>query len=701
MNLADNSKLYYQQGVTLDEKRKTILRLTGIIMSLLIILMATPVGAVTTDSPESVSKIAVSNEIVSSGNIAGARVIADEGDSLYTTVVDNGNGTRTMTLHGYPVKYINDSGKIQDISLEITNTTEGAYKTKANSVQTVFPKTLSEGISLSNDDVSIKLKPRVSTVSSGAALSKSISEQISADFSVTKIDNKTVSYYYDSKTTLQYSLTYTGFKEDIVVSEYTGQTEYQFLLETGGLTLTKVDGSYYLTDGSGEIKATLGDIIIFTADEKNNTLGSMTHITVKENEQYILTIHVDASWLRDKNTAYPIRIDPTIEVTYDNNGASAIQDVTINSTAGSSGSSGSIYVGKRATYGISRTLMKFPGLNLSNISSANLITSAYVQIRDILCQTTNMAVCGYIFSGNSWSESTANWSNVNANAWTEMPDAIVNVNYSNGASKNPVHRYSINITQAVRGWKSGFYSQSTGIMLRAGDDVEYGSGELYKTFASYNRASNKPSLVVNYYGSDAVLLGIPDTSSAHDHASVFSTIAPYLQSCGLTSELRCGNTYAPSVQLYLNDDQNSVFVSRSHGGYSSQTQNGVEVVTKTAIVLNSETNETLSSTDISSSLDLSNLKLVVFCACETARGGEGANNLPSKVVQLGADTAIGFTEKINCSDANRWTNLFFENLARGYSVQTACNLVKNDVGSWNNKTTIDSVVICGNKLTSF
>ncbi len=683
------------------KKRKTILRLTGIIMSLLIILMATPVGAVTTDSPESVSKVAVSNEIVSFGNIAGARVIADEGDSLYTTVVDNGNGTRTMTLHGYPVKYINDSGKIQDISLEITNTTEGAYKTKANSVQTVFPKTLSEGISLSNDDVSIKLKPRVSTVSSGAALSKSISEQISADFSVTKIDNKTVSYYYDSKTTLEYSLTYTGFKEDIVVSEYTGQTEYQFLLETGGLTLTKIDGSYYLTDGSGEIKATLGDIIIFTADEKNNTLGSMTHTTVKENEQYILTIHVDASWLRDKNTAYPIRIDPTIEVTYDNNGASAIQDVTINSTAGSSGSSGSIYVGKRATYGISRTLMKFPGLNLSNISSANLITSAYVQIRDLLCQTTNMAVCGYIFSGNSWSESTANWSNVNANAWTEMPDAIVNVNYSSGASKNPPHRYSINITQAVRGWKSGFYSQSTGIMLRAGDDVEYGSGELYKTFASYNRASNKPSLTVNYYVPDAVLLGIPDSEPGHDHSSVFTTITPYLQRCDLEAEVHYGNTYSPAVQLYLDNNENEVFLSRSHGGCSPNPDEGSNVVNITCIFLSSETDECLSNTNISSSLNLSNLKLAVFCGCLTARGGEGANNLPSKVVQLGADTAIGFTEKINCSDANQWTQLFFDYLSLGFCVEDACNLVKNKTIDWNQESTIDSVVICGNKLTSF
>lgn len=141
--------------------------------------------------------------------------------------------------------------------------------------------------------------------------------------------------------------------------------------------------------------------------------------------------------------------------------------------------------------------MKFPGLNLGAISSANNITSAYVEIRDMMCETTSMTVYGYIFDGNSWSESTANWSNVDPNSWTEMPSAYAEVCYSNGNAKNPKHRYSIDITQAVKSWKTGFYDQAKGIMLRASDDVEYGSA-LYKTFASYNRASNKPSLKVNY-----------------------------------------------------------------------------------------------------------------------------------------------------------------------------------------------------------
>ena len=64
----------------------------------------------------------------------------------------------------------------------------------------------------------------------------------------------------------------------------------------------------------------------------------------------------------------------------------SIEDVTINSSAGSSGSSGSLYVGKRSSFGISRTLMKFPGLNLTAIDEAYQIISASVEIRDLLCE---------------------------------------------------------------------------------------------------------------------------------------------------------------------------------------------------------------------------------------------------------------------------------------------------------------------------
>ena len=116
---------------------------------------------------------------------------------------------RTMRVYSHPVKYTDKDGNTKDITLDIQSRAGGGFETKDNSIKTTFGAKLSEGIRLQSEDVDIKLIPANSL--NRATLSE---------------DNKTVSYTLDEKTTLEYSLTYTGFKEDIVVNEYTGQTEY-------------------------------------------------------------------------------------------------------------------------------------------------------------------------------------------------------------------------------------------------------------------------------------------------------------------------------------------------------------------------------------------------------------------------------------------------------------------------------------------
>ncbi len=244
------------------------------------------------------------------------RMYDEEGKDLNRVIFKNADGSRTQYLFDYPVKYVDEKGKIQDSSFEIVESKDGEYKfeTAASISKTRFPKDIKDGIELSGEDVTVTLVPHAA---------RNVEPE--------RIDEETISYEYDEKTTIEYSLTYTGFKEDIVVSEYTGQTEYEFTIYTEGLALAEIDGSFYLVDENEEIKATIGDIIIFTADEKNNAFGELKAETVVENEEYRMTIVLDPEYLADPETVYPIRIDPTVEITYDNNGAGAIEDVTINS----------------------------------------------------------------------------------------------------------------------------------------------------------------------------------------------------------------------------------------------------------------------------------------------------------------------------------------------------------------------------------
>ena len=380
-------------------------------------LSAEPIESISDAIPEFHS-IITQAEALDNGYVAR---LNNEEPNLNTLIFARSDGSKVMRVFEYPVKYVDSSGVVRDKSLALSHKAEIGYFTADTDVVSLFPKNLSDGIRLTyeNSEIELRLVPEFSetvlsaqpTVPQQAvnALTDTELAQISATASTTN-EGKSVAYVYDASTILESTPTYNGFKEDIVVSEYTGQTEYTFRLYTGGLKLVGQGEGFRLVGADGETRAYLGDIIIFTADERNNTFGSMTAETIRENEEYKLTIHVDADYLRDERTVYPIRIDPTISVNYDANGAGAIEDVTLNSLSGSDGDSWSLTVGKRATYGISRILMRFPALSLSAIDSASQITSATVELRDLMCEDDALTVYAHTYTGNVWSESTANWS---------------------------------------------------------------------------------------------------------------------------------------------------------------------------------------------------------------------------------------------------------------------------------------------------
>lgn len=227
----------------------------------------------------------------------------------YTLGFKNADGSNTIRVFAFPVKYTGVDGKEKDITLDIKDNKDGSFITENNSVITTFPKKEEDGISLEYEDIDITLVPVESYFvtpllkdesyidterdafnrSEAGVLTKDVwtrtaktsllekeinSEQLELEKmnegATLSEDGKTVSYQWQEKTSLEYSLTYTGFKEDIVVEEYTGQTEYNFLLHTNGLKLENIENSYFLTDDKGGIKATIGDIIIFIADAIRN-----------------------------------------------------------------------------------------------------------------------------------------------------------------------------------------------------------------------------------------------------------------------------------------------------------------------------------------------------------------------------------------------------------------------------------------------
>jgi len=123
--------------------------------------------------------------------------------------------------------------------------------------------------------------------------------------------------------------TLSGVKEDILLSEYTGQNSFTFLLNTDGLNVYQNEqGRYYLAAAENAVtRMKMADIVAYDANTKFS-LGTMTVTPITAGQQYRLTVTIDEEFLTDEATAYPVLIDPSITVT-ETDAQNAIEDVGI------------------------------------------------------------------------------------------------------------------------------------------------------------------------------------------------------------------------------------------------------------------------------------------------------------------------------------------------------------------------------------
>lgn len=153
---------------------------------------------------------------------------------------------------------------------------------------------------------------------------------------------------------------------------------------------------------------------------------------------------------------------------------------------------------------------------------------------------------------------------------------------------------------------------------------------------------------------NAALVGVEN--SGHDHRSSLSHIVPELTGYGFSNAyLYSGSFTTSSIDTYLNNDSNKVFVSRSHGGIK-MNEIFADEQDATYILLNDNANNPVKyfSNGTMDTLDLNNLEIAMFVGCQTGHGGLDEANLVSQALYQGATAALGFQENINCNEANEW-----------------------------------------------
>ena len=182
-----------------------------------------------------------------------------------------------------------------------------------------------------------------------------------------------------------------------------------------------------------------------------------------------------------------------------------------------------------------------------------------------------------------------------------------------------------------------------------------------------------------------VMLGFPDTG--HNHYSYMDNVQSNMGTNFSTYTKLQGSYTKEYILSTIDNTGNNVFVSRTHGG---EQMNGGSVVT-TAIYLDQYDDEVyLSGEDLYNSytggganVDLTNMRLMVFCGCNTASPNviSGHYTLPESAVKCGAECAIGFSGTIVCESANDWTKKFFELLGDGMTVSQARSTMYSETES--------------------
>lgn len=451
-------------------------------------------------SQDDVSKYINYENAVDYGHVA---LLDQTSDTLTYLNYDN---TQTTYFFGMDIAYENDNGSFieKDITLELKENIS-AYKTKANNIETVLPQNISQGISLSHEGKTVELTPISISLNEGNT--KNVLQAANTTFnSVSSVaalnaDENQVSYStpFGANTSLVYTPLLNGVKEDIILSQYNGVTEFPFILETNGMGVFYDEAGefYYTASAEGEKDGfVIGKIYVYDNDLKVD-IGSITISPITVNEKYLLTVCVNEDFLTDEETTYPVTIDPSFTI----NSTSYIEDAITytNYPNNNYGGYQYAYIGNYGNYGIGRLLVRFPILS-TNVFWESIASSADINFARyyMYCGTSSAAssIQPNLYWGNTWTESSVKNSNIN---WAEVyPHSMPATTISTTAGF-----YLFDVTGTVKSWKDGMASPALGFVFTNTDTSNTSKVKCFRTkeYATAHGGSTMPYLLVNYYTS--------------------------------------------------------------------------------------------------------------------------------------------------------------------------------------------------------
>ena len=596
------------------------------------------------------------------------------------------DGTYQCVVYAEDKYYLDSNDTLQRIDNTIVLETASAeaslnaasvarYKNAANAFGVRFSASGVPEISMAKDGGSVTFSPltaaKGNTLQMNAVatpITVGAVNDCAALGQLTPTGSNTVTYKNAfANTDLVYVLENGALKEYIILRNSNAAGEFSFLFILDGLTLETVDDNAYLTDSDGNAVFALSDLFAIDANGVLTEALSYSFTPVKGDDQIIVTVTLDESYLQAADRTFPVIIDPSITISSVQTADACVCSYYPNTNYKTAYQ---LRTGKDTDYGIRRSYIKF---NIPDSVPKYGITSATLELEKVSGATPSIRA--YLIT-EAWSSSSI--------SWNDQPSYDTTCKSAVGTSSDGSW-YVMDVGSIVRHWTNEAYGNNGFLIM---DTVESNTSHWTTFYSSDASSPHKPELNISYDASSkAKLVGVD--SAGHDHASCLTTIQPMMTRYGVaTAEKHTGQFTAAQIMGYLDTDTNAIFVSRSHGGVNFNQQ---QEQVGTCLGLNDS--GALFKSQIMTSSDLSNMTLIAFVACKTGAGGNNAANLPSVAVQQGATVAIGFKENVGCASANNWTIDFFRLLSQGYSVQSACYSLKTNYTG----TGLDTYVICGSQ----
>lgn len=293
---------------------------------------------------------------------------------------------------------------------------------------------------------------------------------------------------------LEYVVNSCNIKENIIVKERADSYNYTFEIQLNNLEAVLCeDGSVAISDpDTDEVVYTIPKGYMFDADGAYSEAVEYS-LTNGGNGKYSLTVTADAEWINDEGRAFPVTVDPPINVTTD---ASSMIDTYVSQSS----PNGTFYLNTQLRVGYSgnneyrafwkvNTLPDFPE-NTYLIKASFMMDCLYTGAPNTFTFATKIGVYG--MSSSNWTTGMT-WNN-RSNYFIADADNIIDYRDIPAAtSTSSTNWISWDITSLYMQWLSNPNSNH-GLALASIDDIK----KDYAVFSSANSAAYIPCIIIEY-----------------------------------------------------------------------------------------------------------------------------------------------------------------------------------------------------------